>query len=184
MARLVILERDGVLAADRAGGIRNPGELALLPGAGRALARLNAAGTLTAVVTRQPLLGRGPLDEAMLARLHDHLRDLLAAEGARLDRIGHVGVAPGGPPAPPALAPIRALLQDFRCPPDRAVLVGHCLDDLQAAAAAGVARILVQTGRGRTTQGAGIPRDLLPLRVAGDLAAAVDLILGVGQEDG
>lgn len=184
MARLVLLERDGVLTADRPGGIRNPGDLALLPGAGAALRRLNEAGVKTAVVTHQPLLGQGPLDLAMVLRLHDHLRDLLQREGARLDRIEHVGPNQGGPPAPPALAPIRSLMQDFRCPPYEAVLIGHALDELQAATAAGIARILVQSGRGRATQAAGIPREVMPLRVAGDLAAAVDLVLGGGREDG
>lgn len=184
MARLVLLERDGVLTGDRPGGIRNPADLALLPGAGAAIRRLNEAGVKAAVVTHQPLLGQGPLDLAMVLRLHDHLRDLLQREGARLDRIEHVGPNRGGPPAPPALAPIRSLLQDFRCPPYEAVLIGHALDELQAATAAGIARILVQTGRGRATQAAGIPREVMPLRVAGDLAAAVDLVLGGGREEG
>jgi D-glycero-D-manno-heptose 1,7-bisphosphate phosphatase len=57
-------------------------------------------------------------------------------------------------------------------------MIGDSLRDLQAAATAGVARILVRTGHGATTQAAGLPREVLPVAVREDLAAAVDALLG------
>ncbi|PWR25113.1 HAD hydrolase-like protein [Zavarzinia aquatilis] len=184
MARLVVLERDGVLLEPVAPAIRHPGEMRLLPGAGAALARLNRAGTLVAVLTRQPLLGRGPLDEAMLLRQHEQLRDLLAPAGARLDHIGHVGGATGRDPGPAAAPALRELLRLLRVAPDDAVFIGHCLDDLQAASAAGVARILVRSGQGRATQGAGIPAEVMPLRLVDDIVGAVNRLLGVEGGEG
>lgn len=183
MARLVILERDGVLAVWEGAAARHPGALRLQPGAGAAVRALNRADIPVAVITRQPELGRGPLDEAMLLRLHDHLRDLLAAEGARLDHVGHVGGAQGRDPSPPAAPAIAELLRQRRVRPGDAVMVGHCLDDLRAASRAGVGRILVRSGAGKATQGAGIPAEVMPLRIAEDLAGAVALIAG-GEEGG
>ena len=184
MARLVVLERDGVLVEPVAPAIRHPGEMRLLPGAGPALARLNRAGVLVAVITRQPLLGRGPLDETMLRRQHEHLRDLLAPAGARLDHIGHVGAGEARDPGPAAAPAIRDLLRLMRVAPDEAVLIGHCLDDLKAAANAGIARILVRSGHGRATQGAGIPAEVMPLRLVDDILGAVNRLLGVEGGEG
>ena len=95
--KLVLLDRDGVLNVDRADYVRNPGELVLLPGAAAAVARLNAAGILVAVCTNQSPIGRGIFDEAMLARIHEKLREELARERARLDAIFHCPDAPGRP---------------------------------------------------------------------------------------
>jgi hypothetical protein len=50
--------------------------------------------------------------------------------------------------------------------------------DLQAAARANVRRILVRTGKGRRTQAAGIPPEVLPVAVHEDLPAAVAALLG------
>jgi hypothetical protein len=41
-----------------------------------------------------------------------------------------------------------------------------------------VARILVRTGHGAATQAAGLPREILPVAVHEDLAAAVGGLLG------
>lgn len=182
MARLVVIERDGVLVEAVSPAVRHPGEMRLLPGAGEAVARLNRAGILVAVITRQPLLGRGPLDEAMLHRLHDHLRDRLAPAGARLDHVGHVDGGDGRDPA--ALPAIRELLRQMRVAAHEAVLIGHCLDDLKAASAAGIARVLVRSGQGRATQGAGIPAEVMPLRIADDIVGAVDRLLGIEGGEG
>lgn len=180
--KLVLLDRDGVLNVDRADYVKNPGELAMLPGAAAAVARLNAAGLLVAVCTNQSPIGRGIFDEAMLARIHDRLRDELARAGARLDAIFHCPDAPGAPsrcrkPAPgmlvDALARFGAVAADTP-------FVGDSLRDLEAAAALGCPRHLVRTGHGAKIQAAGIPAEVLPVRVHEDLSAAVDVILGAG----
>jgi len=177
--KLVLLDRDGVLNVDRADYVKNPGELAMLPGAAAAVARLNAAGLLVAVCTNQSPIGRGIFDEAMLARIHDRLRDELARAGARLDAVFHCPDAPGAPsrcrkPAPGML--VDALAR-FGAAAGDTPFVGDSLRDLQAAAALGCPRHLVRTGHGAKTQAAGLPAETLPVAVHDDLAAAVEAIL-------
>jgi len=73
--RLILLDRDGVLNLDRPDSVKSPAELVLLPGAAAAVARLNQAGRLVVVCSNQSVVGRGIIDEAMLAHIHDKLRD-------------------------------------------------------------------------------------------------------------
>jgi D-glycero-D-manno-heptose 1,7-bisphosphate phosphatase len=180
MARLVLLDRDGVLNVDRADYVKHPGELVLLPGAATAVARLNLAGYAVAVCTNQSPIGRGIFDEAMLARIHAALRDGLAREGATLDAIFHCPDAPGPvstrrKPAPGML--IEALAM-FAADAAATPFVGDSLRDLQAAAAIGCPRHLVRTGHGAKTLAAGLPDAVLPVGVHEDLGAAVAALLG------
>jgi D-glycero-D-manno-heptose 1,7-bisphosphate phosphatase len=180
--KLVLLDRDGVLNVDRPDYVRNPGELAMLPGAAEAVARLNAAGLLVAVCTNQSPIGRGIFDEAMLERIHGRLRDELAREGARLDAIFHCPDAPGAPsrcrkPAPGMLADA---LARFGASAGETPFVGDSLTDMQAAAALGCPRHLVRTGHGARTQAQGLPDAVLPVAIHATLADAVDALLGKG----
>lgn len=176
--KLVLLDRDGVLNEDRADYVKNPGELVMLPGAAKAVARLNAAGCAVAICTNQAVVGKGIIDEAMLARVHDKLRDELARDGARLDAIFHCPDAHPGPRRKPEPGMLREALRRFDAQAAATPFVGDNLRDLQAATKAGCPRHLVRTGHGAKIQAAGIPADVLPVRVHDDLAAAVDSILG------
>jgi D-glycero-D-manno-heptose 1,7-bisphosphate phosphatase len=178
--KLVLLDRDGVLNVDRADYVKNPGELVLLPGAAAAVARLNAARVPVAVCTNQSPIGRGMFDEAMLARIHEKLRDELARAGAALDAIFHCPDAPGAPSdcRKPAPGMLLAALRRFGAAAAETPFVGDTVTDMQAAAAAGCPRHLVRTGHGAKTLAAGLPEKLLPVRVHADLAAAVGALLG------
>jgi D-glycero-D-manno-heptose 1,7-bisphosphate phosphatase len=72
-------------------------------------------------------------------------------------------------------------MQRFRVAGHDATMIGDSLRDLEAALAAGAARVLVRTGHGAATQAAGLPPGLLPVGVHEDLAAAVDAMLGSGR---
>ncbi len=84
---LVLLDRDGVLNQDRADHVKNPDELAMIPGAAAAVARLKRAGHRVVVVTNQSCVGRGLVAPDMLAEIHRHLRRRLAEAGAVLDDV-------------------------------------------------------------------------------------------------
>ncbi len=180
---LVLLDRDGVLNVARADYVRTPDQLTMIPGAAAAVARLNAAGLRVAVCTNQSAVGRGIVAAPMLERIHETLRAALARDGARLDALFACTDAPGPPSThrKPAPGMLLDALRRFGTAPDRAVMIGDSLRDLQAAAAAGVARILVRTGHGAATQAAGLPRELLPVAVHDDLAAAVGALLDGGS---
>lgn len=173
---LILLDRDGVLNQDYPDGyVKSPGELVMLPGVGAAVAKLNARGWPVAICTNQACVGKGIIDEAMLGRIHEKLYDELAREGGRIDALFF---APDPPWAQterrkPGAGMLREAMQRFRASPDETVFIGDNLTDLQAAAKAGVRRILVRSGKGAQTQAKGIPPELLPVTVAEDLSDAV-----------
>ena len=176
---LVLLDRDGVLNQDRPSSVRAPDELVMIPRAGAAVARLNRAGIRVAVVTNQSVVGRGLIDEAMLARIHDTLAAKLAEDGARLDALL---VAPDAPDAAtdrrkPGPGMLNEALAQFGQRPDKCPMIGDALRDLEAAKAAGCPRVLVRTGKGRATEADGWPADLGPVSIHDDLWHAVEAIV-------
>ena len=160
--RLVLLDRDGtinrLLSHDY---VRSPRDLTLLPGAGAAVARLNAAGIRVAVVTNQRGVARGLMSAADLAAVTARLDRLLAAHGAHVDAtfacVHGVGECDCRKPAPGLV--LRAMADAGITDPAECILVGDRASDAAAAAAVGVPALLL----GRD------PRDL---------AAAVHRILG------
>lgn len=177
--QLVLLDRDGVLNRDRADFVKSPDELVLIPGAAAAIARLNRAGVAAVVVSNQSAVGRGIIDDAMLACIHDKLAAELAAAGAALDSIIVCTDAPekASERRKPGAGMLREAMEKFYADPARTVVVGDALRDLEAAAAAGCPRVLVRTGKGAATEQAGIPSRLQPVAVYDDLARAVDALL-------
>ena len=180
MKRLVLLDRDGVLNEDRADYVKHPGELVMIPRAVEAVARLNAAGLRTAVVTNQGGVGRGVFPASMLVHIHERLRQELSAKGARLDLILSCEEPPWSDHArrKPRPGMLLEAMRHFRVSPEDTVMIGAQLRDLKAAHSAGVARILVRSGKGALLQAQGLPDDVLPVAVHDDLYSATDALLG------
>lgn len=178
--RLVLIDRDGVLNEETGHYVKHPGELRLIPGSARAVARLNRAGIRVAVCTNQACVGRGIIDEAMLARIHAQLHDILASEGAHLDEIFYCTDVPWVTTRrrKPGPGMLEEAMRRFGASPAETPMIGDNLRDLEAALAAGCIRHLVRTGHGAKVQAAGLPPAVLPVRVHDDLAAAVDALLG------
>jgi len=84
----LFLDRDGTLIVDT-DFVRTPEEVVLLPGAATAVARANAAGWLTVVVTNQSGIARGIITEGDYQAVADELERQLGAEGAHLDLQSH-----------------------------------------------------------------------------------------------
>ena len=85
--KLVILDRDGTINADSDDYVKSPEEWQPLPGALKAIARLNHAGWHVVVASNQSGLGRGLFDVASLNAMHAKMHKLLAAEGGRIDAV-------------------------------------------------------------------------------------------------
>ncbi len=90
--RAVFLDRDGVLNRmvyhAEFGLVDSPQrveELALLPGVGEAVRRLNGLGLLAIVVTNQPGVAKGKCSLGALETINERLRRELALAGAHLD---------------------------------------------------------------------------------------------------
>lgn len=84
----VFLDRDGTLIIDRH-YLADPDGVELFPGAGQAVARLNAAGFVVVLATNQSGIGRGYFTEAQYQAVHARLVADLARDGALLDAAYH-----------------------------------------------------------------------------------------------
>jgi histidinol-phosphate phosphatase family protein len=173
----VLVDRDGVITANRHDYVKTWEEVEIIPGAIEALARLHQAGHRVFIVTNQSAIGRGLVSAAEIDAIHDRLGSLVAVKG------GHVEaflVCPHRPdedcicrkPAPGLLHQAR---DKFGVSLGSAILIGDHESDLMAAAAAGCDSILVLTGRTAAGDTNGHPN------VANDLAAAAELILSIAS---
>jgi len=84
MRPAVFLDRDGTVNVDT-GFVRRAADVALIPGAARAIARLNAAHVPVVIVTNQSGLGRGMFATADYVAVRDRVALLLAEHDAHVD---------------------------------------------------------------------------------------------------
>jgi D-glycero-D-manno-heptose 1,7-bisphosphate phosphatase len=156
-AKLIILDRDGVINYDSEQFIRSPEEWRPIPGSLEAIARLNHAGFRVVVATNQSGLGRGLFDTATMIAIHDKLHKALSQVGGRIDAVffcPHTAESDCDcrKPKPGMLTEIgRRFGVDLTGVP----CIGDSLRDLQAAEAVGAQPILVLTGKGEKTLRAG-----------------------------
>jgi len=145
LRRAVFLDRDGVLNEDRDDYVKSAEEMRLIPGAGRALARLRDAGYLCVLITNQSPVGRGIFTHEWLAGIHECLIERLLAEGGDLDDIEYCPHRPDEQcdcrkPRPGML--LRAIAK-HGVAPARSFMVGDKESDVAAGKAAGVRTIRV-----------------------------------------
>jgi len=164
--RHVILDRDGVLneeAGDH-GYIRAPDDFRWLPGALDGLALLRQHGVRISVATNQAGVGRGVMSVSQLEAVHQRMRAEAAASGGALDAVFFCPHAPDSgcecrKPAPGLI--LAALASAPTISAAESLAVGDAKRDLDAASRAGVAAVLVRTGKGRDTEeeirGLGLP---------------------------
>lgn len=176
-ARLVVLDRDGVINRESPDFIRSPAEWQPLPGALEAIARLHRAGFRVIIATNQSGVGRGLFSDATLQAIHQRMTATIEAAGGKL---AGIFVCPHGPgdgcdcrkPRPGLMRQIEAA---FGTSLAGAPVIGDSERDLRAAEAVGARAILVRTGNGRETEArlAGT----VPCEVFDDLAAVADELL-------
>jgi len=82
----VFLDRDGTIN-EQMGYINHICRFQLLPGAAKAISKLNRAGIPVVVVTNQSGLARGYFPESLLADVHGKMEKQLAEKGAHVDGI-------------------------------------------------------------------------------------------------
>jgi D-glycero-D-manno-heptose 1,7-bisphosphate phosphatase len=175
--RAVFLDRDGTILHDP-GFLYEPAEARLLPDAGRAIARLNAAGLLVIAVTNQSGIGRGRYLESDYHAVQRRLSELLAAHGARVDG---AYFCPHYPPVSgpcecrkPGTKLFRQARAELGIDLVRSWWVGDRVSDVSPARELGGRSVLVLTGNGTLHQG---QARALGAAVERDLGRAVDIIL-------
>jgi D,D-heptose 1,7-bisphosphate phosphatase len=148
------LDRDGVLNVDH-GYVHRIEALELMPGAARAVRRLNEAGFLVIVASNQSGVARGyyTLDDAR--RFNAALRARLAEEGARIDAFYLAPYHPDGVVADyarnhddrkPGPGMLLRALAEWPVDAARSFLIGDRESDLEAARRAGLPGHLYRGG--------------------------------------
>jgi D-glycero-D-manno-heptose 1,7-bisphosphate phosphatase len=178
MARLIILDRDGVINVDSPAFIKSPEEWRPLPGALDAIADLKHAGWQVAVCSNQSGVGRGLIAPEKLKAIHACLHQALAARGVHLDGLTFCPHRPDEDCS--CRKPLPGMLIDtmtqLDASPANTVVIGDSLRDIQAGLAAGCRCVLVRTGNGRAAEES--VRALGITEVFDDLRAAADKLLG------
>jgi D-glycero-D-manno-heptose 1,7-bisphosphate phosphatase len=176
-ARLIVLDRDGVINHDSDQFIKSPDEWRAIPGSLEAIARLNHAGYRVVVATNQSGVGRGLLDFATLNAIHDKMHRALAQAGGRIDAVFFCPHTADS--RCECRKPKPGMLQEIGVRFNVAVAgvpcVGDGLRDLQAADSVGAQPMLVLTGKGeKTLRDGGFPKNTV---IFPDLAFAASALL-------
>ena len=177
-AKIIVLDRDGVINQDSDEFIKSPSEWLPLPGSLEAIAKLHQAGFTIVVATNQSGVGRGLFDLKMLGDIHQEMLARVTSAGGHIARIVFCPHRPEEhcdcrKPAPGMLYEIA---ESTGCGLGNMIVIGDAARDLQAARAAGSRPILVRTGKGRATETALAPDELI--EVYDDLAAAAEALIG------
>ncbi|NOY52865.1 MAG: HAD family hydrolase [Deltaproteobacteria bacterium] len=185
--RAIFLDRDGTIN-EEVGYLDHPDRIVLLPGAARAIRRINENQLPAVVITNQSGIARGYFNETAVAAIHDRLRKELKREGAYLDAIYLCPHHPEGavpeyrrecPCRKPGTALVEKAAEDLGIDLQASFMIGDHVKDMELALAAGMTAVMVRTGHGRK-QWAQTDNDLRCriAHLAEDLAAAVEWILG------
>jgi len=136
---------------------------------------VNRAGVPIVIVSNQSGIGRGYFTEGDLAAVEARVQEVLAAGGARLDRLYHCPHAPEVGCACRKPAPAMAIdaARDLGLDLGRSFVIGDKRADVELGRSVGATAILVRTGYGREEEANGVEAD----EVFDDLPAALAWVL-------
>lgn len=153
----VFLDRDGTIIED-VNYLSDLRDITWIKGAKEAIKALNEAGYKVIVVTNQSGIARGLLDESLLQKVHQTINDNLRQIEARIDGFYYCPHHPDIGSAQykkicscrkPEPGLIYQASQDLDIDLERSFLIGDNLRDIEAGLRAGLASILVLTGKGK-----------------------------------
>ncbi len=150
MAKMIILDRDGVINHVAEDDIISVDDWDPISGSIEAISRLKKAGYLVTIASNQSGIARGLYDETTLQAMHAKLNKLLEARGVAIDGIF---VCPHGPEAncicrKPKPGLLFQIAKQFSIDLSQTPLVGDNISDIQAAKMANAKPVLVRTGKG------------------------------------
>lgn len=181
LPKAVLLDRDGVINFDSPDYILAPEQWEAIPGSVEAIGRLTKAGIPVAICSNQSGLGRGMMNEELFHAIHAKM--LLAIEEAG-GMLTHTAYCPHKPEdlcqcRKPLPGLILESLDALGVNANEAIMIGDSTRDIEAARAAEVSSMLVQSGYGNAE--VILQKSLVinpEIKAFADLAEAVDHILG------
>ena len=157
-ARVIILDRDGVINWDSKEYIKSPEEFNFIPGSDIAIAKLSQLGFKVYICTNQAAINRGLFTVDVLSAIHAKLQSRVHELGGEIAAIFFCPHTPEEncscrKPQPGLIKQVIDMhqIQDT----SSLYMVGDSLKDLQAIAAVGGQPILVTTGNGKDTAASG-----------------------------
>lgn len=155
-ARLIVLDRDGVINRDSDAFIKSPAEWLPQDGSLQAIALLTRHGFTVTVASNQSGIGRGLLDRETLYAIHRKMRRAVTQAGGSIGRIVYCPHRPDDhcDCRKPATGLLERLARYYGVSMHGVPVVGDAVRDVQAATALGARPILVLTGKGRQTRDA------------------------------
>lgn len=184
MTSAVFLDRDGTLI-EEVNYLGRPEGVRLFPWSIEAVRALNRAGLPVVLVTNQSGVARGFFREQAIHDVHERIRELLAAGGARLDGYYYCPHHPEGKVVEytmtcecrkPAGGLVQRAARDLGLDPQRSYCIGDSWVDVGLARAVGATGVLVKTGHGASML-ARQPAGLAPDAVVENVVEAVGWIL-------
>jgi D,D-heptose 1,7-bisphosphate phosphatase len=154
MDKAVFIDKDGTLVKDVPYNA-DPHKVVLEPGAGKALAALQAAGFMLVLVTNQSGVAHGYFPEEDLFPVFDRIQELLAADNVRLNAVYYCPHHPAGKieryrqscicrkPRPGMLLHAS---RDYQLNLHESWMIGDILHDIEAGNRAGCRTILIDNG--------------------------------------
>lgn len=155
--RAIFLDRDGTISPDEFGYIKDPSLYHLYPEAGEALRIMRDLGYLLFIVTNQSGIARGYFGLEELEKVHDRMRELVAAEGVILDAVYFSPYFATGIVEPynvhhedrkPGIGMYKRALREFHFDPAQSFMIGDRATDVQFAQNVGLRSILLLSGNG------------------------------------
>ena len=180
LAKVVFLDRDGVINVDSPDYIKSWSEFQFISGSLEALKRLNESGFTIIVITNQSAVNRGMIPEPVLHEMHDNMRRAVQKQGGCIADIFYCPHRPdeGCGCRKPKPGLIQQAQQRHRLDPSTAWMVGDSVKDILCARNAGCGHaILVRTGNGRSSERMLLEKQTPPDHVVENLLEAVDFIV-------
>ena len=180
--RVVFIDRDGTLI-EHVELMRSIEDIRFFPEAESAIKTLNQLGYLVVIITNQPVVARGLIDEKGIDEIHAILIKRLGEKGAKIDA---VYFCPHHPDAnlekyrlkcdcrKPEPGMILKAIKKYGVDPSQSYMIGDGIVDVVAGKKAGTKTILVSTGPGHAMDKEF--SDVLPDFKAANLAEAVEFI--------
>jgi histidinol-phosphate phosphatase family protein len=174
----LFLDRDGTLVVER-GYLAHAEDIELLPGTGRALRALHAAGWALVVVSNQSGVGRGLFPLSRVYEAMARLRRELRHHGIEIDAVYFCPHRPdaGCPCRKPSPELLRRAAANLHLALRESIMVGDKRLDVDTGHAAGARGVLVRTGYGHDEESREEGTSRPPDHVADRLENAVAWLL-------
>jgi D,D-heptose 1,7-bisphosphate phosphatase len=187
----IFLDRDGTINQE-VNHLSSLDKFELIEGVGDAIHQINLSGILAIVVTNQPVIARGELNDYELKLIHNKMDTLLGKYGAYIDRLyycpHHTDSGFEGEIKAlkfdcdcrkPNIGMFLKAKNDLNIQLEKSWVVGDSTRDILGAKNAGMKSILVRTGKAGKDKTYSVRPDF----VADDLKEAVNLALKVIKND-